>query len=272
MQSDQSSDFCLLCDLGNSSIKVALGTGPRPVSEGLDPLLSWAHKGSTQPSTWWPLWRELEARKIQPSRILLSSVAGSRVCDSLLVGFQREGMSSVQVNPDAGLELRIRHPETAGMDRLYAARAAFEWAGQKSVIVVDAGTALTVDVVVPDAAGSGGAFLGGAIAPGPEMLASALGEGGAKLSKVQPEPHVKALGQETSEALASGVVVGFEGAALHLVERLVLEAQLEDPTVVLTGGASDYLERVLSKRGWNLVHEPSLVPFGLWLAAGDSRA
>ncbi|MFT4647848.1 MAG: pantothenate kinase type III [Glaciecola sp.] len=270
MQSDSSSDVCLLCDLGNSYIKVALGTGPRPVAGELETMLAWPHGGATQPNTWWPLWSALDARGLKPARISLSSVAAPRVRDSLLAAFQNAGYASVHVNPNPGLELRIRHPETAGLDRLYAARAAFEMFGGKDMIVVDAGTALTVDVVVPGSLSGSAAFLGGSIAPGPDMLARALGAGGAQLHQIEPAPHAKALGKETRDALVSGVVVGFEGAALHLVQRLAEEAELHEPTVVLTGGASEYLSRILARPGWELILEPSLVLAGLWLAAGKS--
>jgi type III pantothenate kinase len=270
MQGADSSNVWLLCDLGNSSIKVALGTGPRPVCEHIEWLLTWPHRKSTQPETWWPLWRALEARGVRPQHVALSSVAQPEVRDSLLEALHSEGFTGVVWNPDSGLELLIRHPETAGLDRLYAARAGFEGFGKRAAIVVDAGTALTVDAVRPGEEPDRGAFLGGAIAPGPELLAQALAAGGAQLHAIQPKPHHKALGRETREALTAGVVVGFEGAAVRLVQRMLVEAEMPEPFVVLTGGASLYLDRAFAQAGWECMEEPNLVLFGLWLAAVEA--
>ncbi len=273
MQIQGGPDVALLCDLGNSYLKVALAKGlpaeGRP--EAFEPLLQIEHFDSADVDTWARIFRALEGRKLIPERILVASVAGAPVREGLIRAMDRPGYPPVICNPDSGLELRVRHPETVGMDRLYAARGAFWRVGRKAAIVVDAGTALTVDVVVPGEDPQVGAFLGGAIAPGPTMLAQALGQGGAQLSTIQPKPGARALGRETKEALESGVVVGFQGAALHLVERVTQEAQLESPPVVLMGGAADFLGPLFLERGMPLHYEPGLVQAGLWLAAGDCK-
>ncbi len=138
-----------------------------------------------------------------------------------------EGMGlGVVVNPDSGLELRLDHPETCGRDRLYGARGALEELGRGArpagVLVVDAGTAVTVDAVLPTAAG--GVFLGGAIAPGPGTLAEGLTQAGARLPDFTLRADAPALGRSTEEALQAGVVVGFRGAVELLARSIVEEA------------------------------------------------
>jgi len=152
------------------------------------------------------------------------------------------------VQPPAGLELCLEDPSGVGCDRLYAARAALELSALPTV-VVDAGTALTVDAVRPrrdpDAAHLRGEFLGGAIAPGPRLLAEALTRGGARLPGVDGRPGAQALGKDTPSALEAGIAVGFEGAALHLVQRVADEAGFDQPATVLTGGAAPFLRAAL---------------------------
>lgn len=172
------------------------------------------------------------------------------------------------VHPEPGLRLEVRSPETVGLDRLYAARGALERLG-RSAVVVDAGTALTVDALRVDAGGAG-VFLGGAIAPGPELCAEALVRRGARLTRIEPTPGVPALGRDTRSALLAGVVVGFEGAARHLVERVADEAGLGRAPVVLTGGARAFLEGPLAALGREVVVEEILVELGLLSAAGDA--
>jgi len=136
--------------------------------------------------------------------------------------------------PVAELENECEDPDAVGQDRLFAAQAADRLKGD--AIVVDAGTALTVDAVR-----SGPTFLGGAIAPGPEVLADALERAGAKLISIDPRPGASALGRSTAAALEAGISVGFRGAAAGLVDEVSSEADLSSAPVILTGGARSYL-------------------------------
>jgi len=172
-------------------------------------------------------------------RALVSSVAGEELTASLEASLARRSGAVVSA-PEHGLRLQVETPETVGQDRLYTARGAGLLA-RGALIVVDAGTALTVDAVGP-----AGVFLGGAIAPGPALLARALEAGGARLPKIAVEPGARALGRDTPGAMAAGVVVGFRGAARALVLEIAADPRLADlttgtPTVVLTGGARAFL-------------------------------
>ena len=244
----------LSVDLGNSRCKVCLS----PADETAPTV--WARDSGPDLANGLAEWlRTLEI----PSRVALASVADQVVQSAVLHVLEEWFGDHVSTNPGCGLAIDLRRPETVGRDRLYAARGALARTGGRAAVVVDAGTALTVDAVRPGLAGSAGVFLGGAIAPGPEMAAEALARGAARLPRITPRPRHCALGKDTHEALAAGVGVGFEGAALHLVERVAAEAELPDAPVVLTGGAADYLTEVLALPGRELLAEPHLVHLGL---------
>jgi type III pantothenate kinase len=233
----------LALDLGNSSLKACLlptwDGAPSALFEGGD-LAPW-----------------LSTLSDRPDSVALSSVARAGAEDRVLQDLRAADLPAPQLNPDCGLRLDLETPKTTGVDRLYAARAAVDLVGGPCVIV-DAGTALTVDAATP------GEFLGGAIAPGPDLLARALTAGGARLPEFTPGPGAPALGRSTEGALRAGVGVGFEGAAVHLVERVAAEAGFDGrATVVLTGGARGYLTRVLEGRERALIVEPILVLRGL---------
>lgn len=124
--------------------------------------------------------------------------------------------------------------EQVGADRLANAAAAHEEFGGGCVIV-DAGTAITVDAVSRD-----GAFLGGAILPGVRLCAAALARGTALLPELDPDRSDAAIGLTTEDAVASGLLRGLAGA----VDRLVAEvgAELgETYQVIATGGDADRL-------------------------------
>lgn len=253
----------LSVDLGNSRCKACLSPaqGSKPIAwsadcgPGLaDDLAEWLARGNSA------------------SHVALSSVADDVMQRAVLRVLEAWFGSPVATNPECGLQLDLRQPESVGRDRLYAARGALARTGGRAAVVVDAGTALTVDAVRPGSAGSPGVYLGGAIAPGPEMAAEALARGAARLPRIRPRPGQPALGKDTHAALAAGVGVGFEGAAAHLVERVAAEADIPDAAVVLTGGAADYLIEVLTRSGRELCVEPHLVHLGLRAALDGSAA
>ncbi|MDP6539948.1 MAG: type III pantothenate kinase [Planctomycetota bacterium] len=173
--------------------------------------------------------------------------------------------------PDPGLDVACDHPETVGLDRLFAARGALEVCGAPAV-VVDAGTALTVDALCDDGSG-GGVFAGGAIAPGPALWATALAAKGALLPQVEPRPGAPALGLDTERALVAGCSVGFLGAARELVERVSAEAGVGAAPLVLAGGARAFLGGPdgLGRGGRRVVECADLVHRGL-LATGGPQA
>lgn len=125
---------------------------------------------------------------------------------------------------------------TPGQDRLLAAAAAYALVKQ-AVIVVDAGTAVTVDFVDGE-----GVFHGGAIAPGAQLQLDSLHGRTAALPKVDfarprdDEPY----GRNTVDAMRLGVFEGIRGMVQALVERYAT-AYGAFPLVVATGGDAEAL-------------------------------
>lgn len=129
--------------------------------------------------------------------------------------------------------LAYRTPETLGTDRLAAAAAAWMQFGRvdrRSVVALDAGTALTFEVI--DASAS---YLGGAIAPGPALLQRALSRETAQLPEVPLELPASPIGRSTTEAMQAGVMVGFIETVKGLLRRID-ETLGEEAFVVATGG------------------------------------
>ncbi len=253
----------LTIDLGNSRAKLALfeisADGARLLREDRIPT------GET-------LVADVRARlERTPSfqRALLSSVASVRLEEELAALLEARCGTGFERNPAVNLQSDY-HPESAlGRDRLYAARGAVAVAAC-DVIVVDAGTALTVDAVK---LAEPPRFCGGAIAPGPTLLADALHRHTARLPLVEPSEGAHALGRDTRAALQAGVVVGFRGAASELVREIAEEAGLDrDAVVVVTGGARGLLLRPRSCFGERrVIEDPLLVHKGLLAALLDSR-
>jgi type III pantothenate kinase len=156
------------------------------------------------------------------------------------------------------VKIRLEKPNHAGIDRILNAVAcnAIRQDGIPAVII-DTGTATTVDAVSPD-----GAFEGGSILPGFELCARALHQYTALLPFVTvdemcSESH-EPLGTNTREALRSGLLWGQVGAIRELVKRLS-ERWPAAPIIVLTGGGAPLAAPELPEARW----EPCLSLQGL---------
>jgi type III pantothenate kinase len=138
---------------------------------------------------------------------------------------------SVTSEMKTGLVNRYDDPEAVGADRIVNAVAAGGHYGFPAIIV-DFGTATTVEAVDEDAN-----YRGGAILPGIYISLDALAARAAKLANVDLEEEIpRAIATNTPDAIRSGYVYGYAGAVDALIRRFKEELGVEDPQVVATGG------------------------------------
>lgn len=124
-------------------------------------------------------------------------------------------------------------PETLGADRIAAAagaRARYRDVHDGPLVVVDAGTAVTVEVLSAD-----DVFLGGAIGAGPDLVRRALAGGTAQLPEITPAIPRRAIGRSTHGALQAGILLPFLDGVCGLLGRVADELDAK-PFVVATGG------------------------------------
>ena len=156
-----------------------------------------------------------------------------------------------------GMPILYDNPKEVGADRIADAVAAFEAYGGPT-IVVDFGTATTVEAV-----SSKGEYLGGAIVPGIEIALDALFERAAALRRVELVEPRNVIGKNTVEAIQSGALYGFAALVDGLCARF--EEQLGVCTVVATGG----LARLMTPLTESINHhEPWLTLNGLRIIYG----
>lgn len=165
------------------------------------------------------------------------------------------GCDLIEADPrtDPGIDVAVEKPEAVGVDRLLAAGSAFRQVGG-SVIVVDVGTALTVDLV-----SAAGCFMGGTISPGLKAMTRILASDTSLLPEVRLEAPASAVGRDTPECIRAGVVFGAAGAVDRVVEELT-DATDGAPRVVLTGGDAPVLSSYLKSPHHS---EPDLLLRGL---------
>jgi type III pantothenate kinase len=131
-----------------------------------------------------------------------------------------------------GMPIKYDNPHEVGADRIVNGVAAVERLGGP-VIVVDFGTATTIDVI-----DDSGSYLGGAIAPGVETSAEALFTKAARLSKVDLEAPPRVIGTNTRASVQAGLLLGEAAMVDGLVRRVWSELGVEAP-VIATGGLAE---------------------------------
>jgi type III pantothenate kinase len=156
------------------------------------------------------------------------------------------------------LPLEILNPYQIGSDLVANSLAAFTRYGEFTM-VIDFGTALTFTTI-----GKKGKILGVAIAPGMNTVVNALAGKTAQLPQVHLVAPPSVLGQNTTHAIQSGIVLGYSGLVDSIVRRTESELQ-QQLTVVATGGLStvmaplipviQHIEPILTLEGLKLVRQ-----------------
>jgi type III pantothenate kinase len=158
------------------------------------------------------------------------------------------GFEPVVVGPGvrSGMPILYDNPREVGADRIANAVGAYDLYGGPS-IVVDFGTATTLDAI-----SAKGEYLGGAITPGVEISLDALFARAARLSRVELVEPRAVIGRTSMESIQSGAVYGFSGMVDSLVNRF--EKELGDATVIGTGGLAEVIapfsERIQHVEPW----------------------
>jgi type III pantothenate kinase len=141
-------------------------------------------------------------------------------------------------------------PETLGLDRLAAAIGARVIFPDQELLVIDAGTAVTFDLIEGN-----GTFAGGNISPGLRSRFRALHEYTRNLPLVEQDGQVPLIGRTTEEAIKAGVINGMILEMDGMIDMLRKKYAGLQP--VLTGGDAPFFERRLKN--------PIFVKFGITL-------
>ena len=141
----------------------------------------------------------------------------------------------VEPGTRTGMPILIDNPREVGADRIVNAIGAYDLYGGPTV-VVDFGTATTLDAV-----SAKGEYLGGAILPGIEISMDALFARADRLWRVELVEPRSVIGKSTTEALQSGAIYGFAGQVDGICRRM--QDELGESSVVATGGLSGLISR-----------------------------
>ena len=220
----------LTLDIGNTAVKGGLFDGPALVR---------TFRLASDASASVPAYRHALRHHlggVDVERVGLASVVPA-VAERITEAARAETLHlPLAVAPGLALPFAMGYetPATLGTDRIAAAAGAWtRYHGEtpdRPLVVVDAGTAVTLEVVSAD-----GVFLGGSIGAGPDLVRRALARGTAQLPEIDAVVPRRAVGRSTAEALQAGVMLPFLDGVRGLLARVTAELGAA-PLVVATGG------------------------------------
>lgn len=164
-----------------------------------------------------------------------------------------------------GMVIKYDNPRSLGADRIVNAVAAFnKYGGDGPLIVIDMGTATTIDAVSEK-----GEFLGGTIAPGVKISSEVLFERTSKLPHVELEDPGHTICRNTIQGMQAGLVYGHMGMVDFIVRKMTASLREicgDKPVkVISTGGLStlidsgidciDIIDRRLTLDGLEIIYE-----------------
>lgn len=231
----------LAIDIGNTLSKVALFDGGQIIETVRTEHLSVEFLA------------DLFRRNKKINKAILSAVADVPEDVDAFIGKKVKQYVRLNYRTKIPLKNRYASPRTLGLDRLAAAVGAAAIYPDSNILVVDLGTAITVDVVTRT-----GDFLGGNITLGAEGRFRALHEYTARLPLLSLPDEVSTFGNDTVSAIQSGVVTGI----VYELQGYITSAEAMYPElkIIFTGGNANYF----AKRLKNAIFATcDLVVFGL---------
>jgi type III pantothenate kinase len=140
----------------------------------------------------------------------------------------------LQAGVKTGLNIRCKNPNEVGADRIANAIGATHAFPNKNLIIIDMGTATTLDVITKKRD-----YLGGSILPGMRLGMESLRSNTAKLMEVDIEAPSSFIGRTTRESIQSGLYFGQLGALKELINGTKQESFPDEaPLIIGTGGFS----------------------------------
>ncbi len=183
---------------------------------------------------------------VRPERIRVSSVAGSSfngvLSDALSERFGIRAEFARVSSSLGGVTCGYEAPDQLGVDRWLAVVAAWQ-RYRRPAVVVDAGSACTIDLL-----GEAGVHQGGYIVPGLEMMVAALY---ARTAQVKVTPRFGdgclAPGRRTEDAVLRGAIGMLADFVSGCASRLAERGGTGEPVIVIGGGDAKRLSAVVER-------------------------
>ncbi len=228
----------LVVDIGNTESVLGLYKGDTIVTHWR--ISSRLQRTSDEMFLMLKSWCDKECLDVKLiSGVIISSVVPALSAALSKMSIEHLKLKPVCINADLDLELKILYEprSSVGADRICNAVAGFNKFGGP-LIIIDFGTAITLDVVSEE-----GDYLGGVISLGVQAAAFELHHRAAKLPRVDLIFPDSVVGTSTENSIRSGIMWGTSCLIDGLIEKIIEEKQWENTKVIATGGLSSLFNK-----------------------------
>ena len=238
----------LVGDIGNSFIKSAIFKNETLTNYNIDKDFS-------------SILKVIKSKEI--STVIISAVVPAKLKLLLKELSSFSSIKSFVIHKDLKFNLSIKYstPHTLGMDRICSAEGAFYLARKSGdskrfkkgdyILSIDCGTATTINIIQHP-----NIFLGGLIAPGLDMMFSALNTHTAQLPKLAGRNYQSLIGNSTKTSIASGVI----NSTVGMIHQTIGSLAKKPKKVFITGGNAKY---IIPHLKYYMKYEKALVLFGI---------
>lgn len=258
----------LLLDIGNHRLKWATASQLAGWPKYTDPEVpnQFCRRPATHASLMKPLISQFAARLDRPpQRVTIASVAKPAVNDCIAAHCQRTWQVQPQYLAARGGGLTNHYQAGLGIDRWCAAVAAYRLVGEGPFVVIDAGTAITIDYV-----NAAREFRGGVICPGiatmlaslnqaTDNVANSVADNIAPTQVAVPSHPLPLQNDHTDAAVTHGVWLAGSAAVEAALTRFYAEPQ-PPKAIVISGGDGEPLSKLSN---YAMSYVPELVLAGL---------
>ena len=214
---------------------------------------------------------ELKQSMKAATKVLVANVAGKAMAEQIAQIAQDLPLQFISAKDEAcGVINRYQQPQTLGADRWAAMIAAWHMHKQPT-IVVNAGTAITIDAIARDAGSKSGIFVGGNIIPGLRLMLELLGSNTAQV-KVISEGKTKVIffPLSTQDAVHTGCMNAAVGAIILVLQQLEKHCAYL-PKLIISGGDAEKIAEALKPHIKRVMIVENLVLQGLALLNLESQ-
>jgi len=227
-------DTFIAIDIGNSYIKALIQQNQNSIKTASDS------------------WEEIKQQIIpyinQNYSVIISDVKG--IIKN--IPFDKDKVLFLNSNTPLPIKNNYHTPQTLGHDRIAAAVGAYTLFPNFPCLIIDAGTAITIDLLINNT------YQGGAISPGIKLRYEALHQFTGKLPYLEKNNYFNYPGKTTEESIHNGVLNGVIYEIEKHIENFL--QQFNNGKIIITGGDSLYLVKFIKK---TIFAEPNLVLNGL---------
>ena len=190
------------------------------------------------------------------NQIIISSVVPelSKIYEKISNNITGKNPILISAGVKTGLNIKCENPKEVGSDRIIRAVGAKDF--KSNLIIISASSITTIDFVNKKSE-----FMGGVIFPGIDLYAKSLYQESAKLPQVEIEKTKEVLGNNTKNAMQSGIYHSYNFAITGMVEKIIDQYFLDinNLSIIITGSHANLIEN----NKYDFKNIPNLGLYGL---------